>query len=99
MNINAVWEGLDVDREQVREVRPDEVDWSAVIDEIPAQISYETRLALAWAITSSTVNGECRVNGWGDLAQVFPVLDGNGLHWECNHLAPHKSEKVEALAP
>jgi hypothetical protein len=73
-----------------------EADWESARLTLP----YETRVLLARAAaTAATTQGECRVNGLNDIADVFPVLDADGLHWECNHSDPHQSENVADLKP
>lgn len=62
-------------------------------------LSLETQLAVMAAFAASkAVHGECRVGGCGST--LFAVLDGSGLHWECNNPSGiHQSKTMAGLGP
>lgn len=77
------------------EVEPGDVDWDLI-----RSTDYDVRVQFGRAFLAQTVvQGECRVNGLMNTAEVFPVLNADGLHWECNHPDPHVSKVVAALGP
>ena len=90
-------ERLGVDPAEV-DVSPSyEVDWELIRTSVP---NYEVRVELARAVTAAqATQGECRIHGYSQTTQVFPVLDSNGLHWECSHSNAHESKPVAALGP
>ena len=90
-------ERLGVDPGDVDVSRSYEVDWELIRTSVP---SYEVRVELARAVTAAqATQGECRIHGLSQTTQVFPVLDNNGLHWECSHPNAHESKPVAALGP
>lgn len=41
--------------------------------------------------------GECRIEA--PYADVRPVMDADGLRWECTHRPPHRSAPVTPIEP
>lgn len=59
---------------------------------LPARVGSEMLLALARLVEAT---GECRV-GPGE-AVLVPVLEQDGLRWECSHPETHRSGVVAPL--
>ncbi len=84
-------ERLGVDPAEV-DVSPSyEVDWELIRTSVP---NYEVRVELARAVTAAqATQGECRIHGYSQTTQVFPVLDSNGAGLG---VQPFQRARVEA---
>jgi len=99
MDVRTLARSLEVIHDDVASLVPADIDWDRLIDDLQ-RLDYASRVAVAWMISAASAGpGECRVNGLSDVRQVFPVLEDDGLHWECSHPRPHRSQRVAALKP
>ena len=55
-------------------------------------------IAVQLGAETATATGECRVEP-GDFKPLYPVLDKDGMRWECGHHPAHRTEVVAGLEP
>lgn len=93
MDVSQIARRLDVEASAVDAEEIEDLNWELILTEMSRQ-SPDTRLAFVAALSrAQAVSGECRVNDC--YRSLFPVLDDDGLHWECNRpSSPHQSKPV-----
>jgi hypothetical protein len=57
----------------------------------------EVAAMAAQLASASTLLGECRI-GPGDWAELYPVLDEDGLRFCCTHAVQHRTEVIAPSA-
>ncbi len=98
LHVAQVAATLGVDSDEIEVVDTRDVDWMPVLDFVRDTNAPRDMLRLLGAAVVTAAApplAQCRVGG-EDMAGLYPVLDDDGLFWECNHPdATHRSEYVK----